>query len=65
MNMNLEILRFDWFIKDCCDIFLPESLCGGDDHDTIFDRHGVQMVDHHVVRLRQKSWFTGERSVFV
>ena len=44
-------LWLDGFIQDGGDIFLPKPLGAGDDHDAIFDRHGVQMVDHHMVWL--------------
>ena len=43
------------FVEERGDVLLPVSVCGREDHDAVFDGERVQVVDHHVIRLGQKS----------
>lgn len=53
----------DGFVEECRYIFLTIAMRSTQDHDAILNGQSVQMIQHHMIWLRQESGFTLEKSM--
>ena len=47
------VCELDWFVEKGGDKLLVVAVGGAESHDSVLDREGVHMVEHHVLRLGQ------------
>ena len=55
----------DGLVEQSGHIFLAVAVGGGEDHHTVLDRESVEVIEHHVIRLRQHVWIALHGRVLV
>ena len=60
---SFRLPRSHRLVEQRCHVLLAEPLSGAENHDSILDGQGIEVIQHDMVRLRQKGGLARHRSV--